>query len=105
MINHTATPWELVELAQPMGGVLGKFVIRAKEAPGGIAVTIGGLGEEERVNANLFLAAPEMYKALRKLREQSNAWNSTCLDRSCKDPNCIAQKLADAALAKAEGRS
>ena len=46
------------------------FIIRAKDAPGGIAVITGGLGEEEEeANAALYAAATVMYEALKSTRQ------------------------------------
>ena len=55
----TAGPWEVIELeAISFTAVMySKFVIRAPGAPGGLALTIGGLGEEERANAKLIATA------------------------------------------------
>jgi hypothetical protein len=42
-----------------------QFLVRAKHAPGGIALIMGGLGKtEEMANARLIAAAPEMLKAM-----------------------------------------
>jgi hypothetical protein len=72
-IKHTNGEWELL----PIKYVIGKisindcgFFIRSPKAPGGIAVTIGGLGKkEEEANARILLAAPKFYKACKKLMD------------------------------------
>jgi hypothetical protein len=57
----TAGNWEVIEITPIMMNFLAvtssKFVIRASGAPGGLALTIGGLGEEERANAKLIATA------------------------------------------------
>jgi hypothetical protein len=53
----TAGPWEVIELEAITAVMDSKFVIRAPGAPGGLALTIGGLGEEERANAKLIATA------------------------------------------------
>jgi hypothetical protein len=63
-MTHTPGPFEIMELATPLKDWTGgRFIIEAPSAPGGLAVTIGGLGEEERANANLFKAAPKLLLA------------------------------------------
>lgn len=58
---HTAEPWEIVELDSPTEDWTGSsFVIKSPEAPGGVAITIGGVGIEERSNAVLIKNAPSM---------------------------------------------
>lgn len=66
---HTPGPYQLVILDEPLSDWTGaRFVIRQfKHAPGGVAVIIGGVGEqEERANALLFQKAPELLAALRE---------------------------------------
>jgi hypothetical protein len=105
-MNHTATPWEIVELEKPMEP-FGSFIIRAPEAPGGIAVTINGLGDEERANAHLMGAAAEMYEALKAFSDFVHA-------RECQTDAMPVIDYSDvlayifpirAALAKTEGAS
>jgi hypothetical protein len=67
IMNATSQPWEMVDLTVPLGDWTGaRFVIRSEEnAPGGIALILGGLGEaEEKSNAALMLYAPEMFRAI-----------------------------------------
>ncbi|HET6220160.1 MAG TPA: hypothetical protein VFE27_24240 [Acidobacteriaceae bacterium] len=71
---HTKPPWEVVKFSAPLGGWSGaRFVVRAPDAPGGIALIIGGLGEaEEGANAQAIakagmLARPAMGAALRSI--------------------------------------
>lgn len=81
-MSYTKGPWELVELSEPSDVMSGSFVIRADEAPGGLAHTIGGLGGEERENAKLLLAAPELLEALenaQNLVEELVAQANTCM--------------------------
>lgn len=84
MPNFTPQPWELIELAAPMGDLGSSFVIRGKEAPGGLALTIGGMGDsEERANAHLILTAPEMYAALERIFEREGwSWIGTILAKA-----------------------
>jgi hypothetical protein len=45
-------------------------LVRAKDAPGGVALLMGGLGEEEEAaNARLVAAGPELLKACRAQHE------------------------------------
>lgn len=60
---HTPGDWWLVELDAKLDDWTGaRFVIRQpKHAPGGVAIIMGGLGEqEERDNAHLLKAAPKL---------------------------------------------
>ena len=64
---HTEQPWELAAFEAPLDDWTGaRYVIRRyKGAPGGIALIMGGLGEqEERDNAHLVTAAPKLLAAL-----------------------------------------
>lgn len=61
----TQGEWELVS-HPPLEWMQGRFSIRSSEAPGGICTTIGGLGSEEEANAKLFLAAPDLLRALKE---------------------------------------
>lgn len=56
MAQHTPGPWGLHGFKWEQGG----FAIEAKEAPGGIALTIGGLGTIEEANAYLIAEAPNL---------------------------------------------
>lgn len=61
MTGPTPGPWRSL----PFDWQQGQFVIEAGEARGGVAVTIGGLGEEEEeANARLLAAAPDLLEAL-----------------------------------------
>lgn len=65
--QSTLGPWEIVKLDSPLDDWSGaQFVIRSPvNAPGGIAMIMGGLGlVEETANAALIAAAPAMFKAL-----------------------------------------
>jgi hypothetical protein len=59
MGKPTEGPWEKVILERPLADwTAAQFVIRAKRAPGAIAIIMGGLGrEEEEANADLIVAA------------------------------------------------
>jgi hypothetical protein len=62
--KFTKGPIEVVGLDVPMNDWTGsQFILRQpKNAPGGVAVIIGGLGEEEeRANANLYAASPDAF--------------------------------------------
>jgi hypothetical protein len=69
-MNHTPTPWELIpfKLAAVVENdwTQSSFAIRAPGAPGGIAVTIGGLGEEEKANAELIVKAVNNHERMVK---------------------------------------
>ncbi len=78
MPGFTPQPWEMTKLVGPLDDWTGaQFIIRAPTgAPGGIAIIMGGLGEEEeQANAHLLRTAPEMYAALVSIYErQSWPW-------------------------------
>lgn len=97
-MTHTETPWEVVELGSP-ATPFGSFVIRAKKAPGGIAVTVGGLGEEERANAHLIKAAPSLLAAVKLARDM---WDSNEDTKRARDRRAAAWKAMNAAIAEAE---
>jgi hypothetical protein len=62
----TPGPW----VSRPILGENFRVVIKARSAPGGIALTLRGLGEiEEDANARLIAAAPELLEALHACRE------------------------------------
>lgn len=64
-MSHTPGPWQLDEFAKDIVEGLGRFAVRHSEhAPGGIAITVGGLGDEQVANARLIAAAPELLEAL-----------------------------------------
>jgi hypothetical protein len=67
MKKPTDPPWELVVLNSPAPDWTStSFVIRAPQAPGGLAVLIGtGDKEEERANAELILEASTKRKLFR----------------------------------------
>ena len=58
----TGGKWEVSQLSKPMDNFTGsQFIIRSPEAPGGVAVVMGGLGKaEEEANALLMARAPRM---------------------------------------------
>lgn len=92
---HTPGPWVVVEADVPP---FGSFAIRNDhEAPGGLAITVGGLGEEERANAHLIAAAPELLEALKDIAGS----NECCHFCSCHPHQalCVLTQL----IAKAEG--
>ena len=59
----TEGEWTLLKAATPLADWAGSYIIRSPEAPGGIAVTIGGLGMEEEDNARLLAAAKKLLEA------------------------------------------
>lgn len=78
---HTPGDWWLVELDAKLDDWTGaRFVIRQpKHAPGGVAIIMGGLGEqEERDNAYLLKAAPKLLAALRELLPKG--WDDGTMD-------------------------
>lgn len=68
---YTSGPWNLVALDAPLNDWTGaRYVIRAKGAPGGVCIIMGGLGtKEERANARLIARAPHLIKIVRDLRQ------------------------------------
>lgn len=65
-MEHTKGPWELISLSSKLDDWTGaSLVIRNEYAPGGIAVTIGGVGDEEEANARLIAAAPDLLEAVK----------------------------------------
>lgn len=77
MIQPTAGTWELVEFQQPQDDAYGgNFLIRAYDAPGGIAITIGGLGADERANAHLVLLAKDHALVARLLASGKMRWGA-----------------------------
>ena len=109
--NHTPTPWEIVALAKsknsrfPKNGELGDFLIRQmKEAPGGIAITIGGLGKTEEANAEFIVRAVNSHEALletlKKLRLCVHKPGCYCAGYD--DCECLPD-IIDDAIAQAEG--
>jgi hypothetical protein len=72
-MKHTEPPFEIVELSEPLDPTWQtRYIIKAPDAPGGVALTIGGIGEEERANASLFRAAPDMLEALEAIIQAFN---------------------------------
>lgn len=63
-MKQTPGEWTLKELSKPVEP-FGSYAIFAKDAPGGIAITVGGLGHEEKANAVLMVNASRMYNALK----------------------------------------
>ena len=94
--KFTKGPLEVIAFGPPTADWVGaQFFIRAKDAPGGTAAIMGGLGEvEEKANADLYAAAPDMYEALRDVE--------TIVSMSVADDAPSLKKLR-AALAKATG--
>jgi hypothetical protein len=70
--KFTKGPLEVIAFGPPTADWVGaQFFIRAKDAPGGTAAIMGGLGEvEEKANADLYAAAPDMYEALKDEEKQ-----------------------------------
>jgi hypothetical protein len=68
----TPGPW----VSRPILGENFRVVIKARSAPGGIALTLRGLGEiEEDANAHLIAAAPELLEALQDtLADAESMW-------------------------------
>ncbi len=101
-MKHTPGEWESIQLTEPMGNTWrSKFVIKSDKAPGGIAVTIGGLGEvEEEANARLIASAPELLGALKDMDTHFQAHFGDRVWRQSESALTI--KLA---IAKAEGRA
>lgn len=64
--QFTPGPYTVSKFAKPLDEWSGvRYVIRAKTAPGGLAMMMGGLGEEEEAaNARLHAAAVDMYMEL-----------------------------------------
>jgi hypothetical protein len=64
MNEYTPGPW----ISRPILGENFRAAIKARTAPGGIALTLRGLGEiEEDANARLIAAAPELLEALKAI--------------------------------------
>jgi hypothetical protein len=63
MSKHTPGPWEFLQFAHRDGALA---VLSHEHAPGGIALTVGGLGLEELANARLIAAAPELLAVLKE---------------------------------------
>lgn len=66
-LKPTAAPgWEVIELDAAIDDwTAAHFIIRAPNAPGGIAAVIGGLGEaEERANAKLIATAGNYHERI-----------------------------------------
>lgn len=78
----TPGPWELAEFDGLADNLMGaSFAIMAREAPGGVVHTIGGLGLEEKANAKFIAAAPDDISYLlvalaeaRELLERAHKW-------------------------------
>ena len=102
MNGYTVGPYRKIMFDPPLEDFTGaRFAIHADAAPGGVAVLIGGLGNaEEEANANLFVAAPELFAAL----EWAILWNAEYkqLNNLSGDPEWV--RLAEAAIRKAEGK-
>ncbi|HTH42875.1 MAG TPA: hypothetical protein VL498_06905 [Terracidiphilus sp.] len=94
-LKPTAAPgWEVLELEAPIGDWTGaRFIIRAPGAPGGLAVLMGGLGEdEERANAKLIATAGNYHeKVVLTLQAAMNALRSYQYGNSATD---LAEEVA-----------
>jgi len=96
--KHTPGPWSVYETYPPHldGSNSISYSVHQEGADHGrswIDVTLGS-SEEDRANANLIAAAPEMYEALRYTKEYKDKGENTDTFHS----------LIDTALAKAEGK-
>lgn len=97
MAEPSAGVWTLVQFREPLNDWTGSsFSIKCLGAPGGVAVTIGGVGEEEIANAHLICAAKVMYETLETIAGFAPGNGDVC--------EIIAQR-ARAAIAKATGES
>jgi hypothetical protein len=109
--KHTPGPWTIVETGiDGLGTVICEVSQGANIEPDTGAESLYQIGimsdfgdtttEEARANAALIAAAPEMYEALRELEEAIRTEDKL-------NPGRIvtAEKLARAALAKAEGKA
>jgi hypothetical protein len=72
MAEPTNGPWEILRLSGKLDDWTGSsIVIRAKGAPGGLCVIMGGLGpDEELANAHLIAASLEMLRVLKFMVDQ-----------------------------------
>jgi hypothetical protein len=68
--KFTQGPLEVIAFGSPTADWVGaQFFVRAKDAPGGTAAIMGGLGKaEEKANAELYAMSPRMYAALHDIR-------------------------------------
>jgi hypothetical protein len=79
MADPTKGPWEILRLSGSLDDWTGSsIVIRAKGAPGGVCIIMGGLGpDEELANAHLIAASLEMLRVLKfmvaQMEEPENA--------------------------------
>jgi hypothetical protein len=76
--KFTKGPISVIPLGAPTNDWVGaSFVLRAKDALGGTAAIMGGLGEkEERANAQLYAASPDLHESVRKaIQLASVAWD------------------------------
>ena len=108
MADFTPGPIEIVKFDAPLSDWTGsRFCLRSPEAPGGVVLVMGGLGEaEERANAQLYAASPKMYVALSLLIDNEPCeydHHGNCQTHNLGNPCAVALGLA--ALAKAEGRT
>ena len=90
--KHTPGPWDTKHTATPEWAQQSAVYAGGRER----AVALVYDGEHHEANAALIAAAPDMYEALRALRDAKR--ESTQALRHAAD------RLLDAALAKAEGR-
>jgi hypothetical protein len=104
--KFTSGPISITKLTTPGEDWTGtRFILRAKDAPGGTAAIMGGLGkEEEKANAELYAAAPDMYVALGQLIDDEPCeydHHGNCQTHNLGNPCGVA--MAIKALAKARG--
>lgn len=111
--NHTPGPWSVED---PMGADVGLWIVQTGLEPrqwSCIAVVTddadGGARDEggrfigcaeQQANARLIAAAPEMFDALKAMRSAAMA-----IPENWSDAMMRAARMANSAIAKAEGRS
>lgn len=104
MLQPTKAPgWEVVEFETRLTDWSGAgFIVRAPSAPGGIALIIGGLGDnEERANAKLIATAGNYHEkvvttlqvAMHALRSYQYGNSAEALAEEC--ANACSKLLAD----------
>ena len=103
MSKHIPGPWEVKERDDKRIHCF--FIEHDGEEIASTSLTYMNTGavheeEMEEANAHLMAAAPDMYEALRKLKEAYVAgWNKSNYDKRYEVLTCVAK-----ALAKAEGK-
>lgn len=101
-VKHTPGPWEIDNRASEFGP--GRLWIVETNGPKTICGGLGGWPnrvEESRANAHLIAAAPEMYAVLRSVVGEMRREH----DMGDEHFSTAQVEAAEAALAKAEGRS